>query len=139
MPPSPNKQTRASKKLSPGARQSFKEFLSSNRENSHVARLVQALALDHVDLAQLFEYGLRHAPANADAEPDLAISSYFYLLSEIEALPESARDFAMDMMAYCEGAYMYSQWYRTFDGRREYARRIEPLLKSSGSTRSLPR
>lgn len=132
--PSPNKQARASERLSPGARQSFKEFLRSNRENSHIARLVQALALDQVDLAQLFEYGLRHAPANTDAEPDLATSSYFYLLSEIEALPEPARDFAIDMMLYCEGAYAYSHWYRSFNGRREYARSIEPLLKRSGST-----
>ena len=59
-----------------------------------------------------------------------SIAAYFFILSEIEGMPDEAREFALQAAAYGQGANEHDPWYRTFalDSRHTFKESVWPVL-----------
>lgn len=81
---------------------------------------------DH-SLAHLIEQGLREVSETEDP----VLADYFFILSEIEGIPDKARDFLMDTMLWCEECETYKGaegWNNTNDIKTSFQKHILPLL-----------
>ncbi|MBI5139150.1 hypothetical protein HZA26_00865 [Candidatus Nomurabacteria bacterium] len=75
--------------------------LLNEAKNKHISFLVGMFKEGKFSTKKLFEYGVGSLPDDKD-RPDVPLSIYFFILSEIKGLPNSVRDLAMDAMVYCE-------------------------------------
>ncbi len=105
-----------------------KEILQKHAQVAYFSHLqnVHEKKKDH-SLAQLIKQGLHEVSETED--PILA--DYFFILSEIEGVPDKVRDFLMDTMLWCEECETYKGaegWKNTNDIKTSFQKYILPLL-----------
>jgi hypothetical protein len=98
------------------------------KDTTDLRFLKQVLKTEPVDYRALLEYGLARLPRTSLTHGDKAISDYFFQVSEIPAIPEEIRDFAIDVSVYAAGAYEYDERYKNLDPQQTYVDKIKPLL-----------
>jgi len=93
------------------------DIVCKKQDNKHIAFLVELLGKDVVSTDLIFAYGMRNLPQEKE-RPDSAVSSFFYIVSEIKDLSRDMRDLAMDAMVYAENdSYFPTESYRELQNR----------------------
>jgi hypothetical protein len=91
----------ARERINPDFRREFDDIIVSEHGNPHINFLLRELAQDKMSTRKLFQYGMDHLPEILK-RPDMKLSTFFLVLSEIEDLPSDASSLALDLMVYCE-------------------------------------
>lgn len=78
----------------------IKLLRTETNTNIHVEYLGQNIACARTNIGRqiLGDYGINMLTPNED----MALASYFFVLSSIKTFAPSARDFFLDIMLYCE-------------------------------------
>lgn len=123
----------ALQRLRPDAQPTALEFFNNEKDNTFINHLLHTLLPRQATFHELLEYGLQQLAKASAPRKNYPLSAYFFLLSELADVPDEARDFALDVSVYCEGAFEYSNYYRALDPHSAYLKEIESLLRRSGS------
>lgn len=111
----------------PQMKHALPAFVARERDNRHVAFALSRLAAPHADFEELFEYGIDQLERSHEALNMKHLSAYFFLLSEIKALPSQARDFALNVSVHLEDPEL-SPLARGTDIRAQYQASVAAQL-----------
>jgi hypothetical protein len=100
--------------------------IAERDNNKYIDLLLCELALPEVSTMKLFRYGMDNLPENT-MRPNMELSTFFLVLSEIKGLPPDASSFAVDLMVYCENDPDGPDSIRPDLIQSEY-QRIKPML-----------
>lgn len=87
--------------LKSGSEQSFLNIINEKRLGKYENFLISKLCVDPVPIEEVFKFGIENLPTD-ELRPDLSLSSYFFVISEIKELSEELHNLAMEAMIYCE-------------------------------------
>ena len=118
------KELEVAKKLK-GERKNISDFFENNQDNKYVQFLIEKVVSEDFSLKESIEYGL--SQISESKQEKMLLSSYFFLLSELEGINKEIRDFVLDVSVWCEGADEYSQYFNSFEPLLIY-KKIESLL-----------
>jgi hypothetical protein len=115
-----------SKTFNPGFERELSRIISLRHNNRYVDFICHELNREAVDKKILFQYGIDNLPNNS-SRPNMKLSTYFLILSELKDLPYEASSLAVDLMVYCENDSDGPDSLRPDLIDREY-QRIKPML-----------
>ena len=87
--------------LKSGSEQSFLNIINKKRLGKYKNFLISKLCANPIPIEEIFKFGIENLPAD-EFRPNLSLSSYFFVVSEISELSEELRDLAIEAMIYCE-------------------------------------
>jgi len=116
--------------FNPDSRPQLEEFFEHQKDNQYVEHFIDSTKDgNQLELKELIEYGLQFIPKESSVNfIDSELSSYFYLLSELDTLKSEIQDFVLDTMIFCEGLQEEGENYFEFDPWDIYENNIAPLL-----------
>jgi hypothetical protein len=101
-----------------------KVLVSEAQTNEYIAHLNTLLpSIDTKEGRQVVaDYGIQ----NVGKDEDLALASYFFVVSSLKALSPTARDFFTEVMVYCEDKM--GELKNTVAIKERYEKEIRPAL-----------
>ncbi len=96
-----SQEQKAAQKLTADGKELLFRHLRKDEVNPYLAHFIDILAGEAPDIRGLLEYGMMHLPDD-DRRPDMALSTFFFFISEIVLVSNELRSFALDCMIYCE-------------------------------------
>ncbi|MEK7652376.1 MAG: hypothetical protein AAB334_00260 [Patescibacteria group bacterium] len=87
--------------LKSGSEQSFLNIINKKRLGKYENFLISKLSVNPVPIEEIFKFGIENLPTD-ELRPNLSLSSYFFVITEIKELPEELYNLAMEAMIYCK-------------------------------------
>lgn len=117
--------------LSEESREKARAFMQENRGDPRMEFLIAELSSEKPNYLDLFARGITHLPATTEQGGSAFATAYFFVLSQVESLPDKAISFALDASIYAQGAYEYDRRYQDFGlgARTLFKETVWPLLK----------